>query len=96
MSDAKVEFETLGYDPAQPGKEERFSFVCPKRGTQCAGLLIRGAAGGHRPSWVWDGNRERPTFTPSINCGSCWHGYIRNGRCVDTGGQDEPEPPTRS
>lgn len=101
MSDAKVTFETLGYDPAKPGEEARFDFVCPKRGTMCSGLLIAGRSdikrdgqggNGGRPQWDWDGNREAPTFSPSINCGSCWHGYIRNGRCVDTAGQDEPEP----
>jgi hypothetical protein len=33
-------------------------------------------------SWVWDGNRERPTITPSINCHECWHGFIRNGEFI--------------
>lgn len=105
MSDAKVEFETLDYDPAGPGQEQRFAFRCPKRGHQCAGLLIAGRSdikrdgqgrNGGRPQWDWNGDRERPTFAPSINCGGCWHGYIRHGRCVDTGGNDEPEPPSNS
>jgi hypothetical protein len=34
-------------------------------------------------------NRDAPTFSPSIDCKGCWHGYIRNGRCVDTSGNDE-------
>jgi hypothetical protein len=66
----------------------------------CASLLIAGATNiprdpnglnGGRPQWDWDGNREAPTFAPSINCSAnCgWHGYIRNGRCVDTSGNDE-------
>lgn len=33
------------------------------------------------PSWIWDGNIEKPTLTPSIYrktaCG--WHGYLRAG-----------------
>lgn len=69
---------------------------------QCAKLLIAGATdikrdgqnqNGGRAQWDWDGNREAPTFAPSINCeNSCgWHGYIRNGRCVSTSGADEPE-----
>lgn len=94
MSTAKVTFETLNYEPAEPGQEERFSFNCPKhRGRTCEGLLIRGK-GNDRPNgtWAWDGNRDAPTFHPSIDCGNCWHGYIRAGRCVDTNGQDEPEP----
>lgn len=74
--------------------------------TKCANLLIaegpysavhgikrdpQGQNGG-RPQWDWDGNRELPTFTPSINCeGHCgWHGHIRNGRCVSAQGVDEP------
>lgn len=40
----------------------------------------------------WDGNREAPTFSPSIDCTNggkrpeCWHGYIRAGRVCDTSG----------
>ena len=47
---------------------------------------------GGRPQWDWDGNKESPTFTPSVDCSKhCgWHGYIRNGRCVSTSGVDEP------
>ena len=68
---------------------------------KCANLLIAGATNikrdpmgqnGGRAQWDWDGNREAPTFSPSINCEAhCgWHGYIRNGKCVSTSGQDEP------
>lgn len=67
----------------------------------CAFLLIAGAtniprdaqgSGGGRPQWDWDGNREAPTFSPSIDCSKAcgWHGYIRAGRCVGTNGADEP------
>lgn len=99
MSDAKVRFDTLGDLNAAPGQEQTFSFVCPK-GRRCEGLVIVGRTdlkhdpqgqNGGIAQWGWDGNREAPTFTPSINCGRCWHGYIRNGRCVDTTGADEPE-----
>jgi len=33
-------------------------------------------------SWTWDGNRERPTLTPSIHCVGVWHGYLTAGRLV--------------
>jgi len=42
-----------------------------------------------RPRWHWDGNRERPTLTPSINIlqlndagqqvGEHWHGWLTAG-----------------
>ena len=67
-------------------------FVCP-RGKRCSILL--GPEFVDRPTpdslcvWKWDGNVERPTITPSINCisekngkptGGCgWHGFITNG-----------------
>lgn len=71
---------------------------------RCACLLIAGPhaaphgvkrdpnnANDGRAQWDWDGNRAAPTFKPSVNCSShCgWHGYIRNGRAVDTAGKDE-------
>lgn len=78
-------------------RDQRLPYV------RCASLLIAGTtniprdgqnANGGRAQWDWDGNREAPTFTPSINCASrtdcMWHGYIRAGRCVDTSGNDEP------
>jgi hypothetical protein len=67
-------------------------FVCPN-GKRCSVLL--GPVFVQRPTpdavcvWAWDGNLERPTLTPSINCiaekegkptGGCgWHGFITNG-----------------
>jgi hypothetical protein len=32
--------------------------------------------------WQWDGNREAPTLTPSINWVGVWHGYLRAGQLV--------------
>lgn len=99
MSDAAVTFETLEYEAAAPGEEQRFEFQCPKHARRCAALVIAGRTnlkrdpGGRNggiAQWDWDGNREAPTFTPSVNCKGCWHGYIRKGRCVDTSGHDEP------
>lgn len=85
----KFEFLTLNYKPCpEDEKPARFGFECPKRtGHMCTGLLIDGAThnDGSRieirnAMWKWNNNRERPTFTPSINCSNCgWHGYITNG-----------------
>lgn len=108
MSEARVQFETEDFEEAAPGKEAVFSFKCPKYGHACGMLVIAGrtkqkrdpkGANGGSAQWEWDGNREAPTFSPSINCGTekrpCWHGYIRAGRCVDTANRDEPEPKPR-
>lgn len=32
--------------------------------------------------WQWDGNREAPTLTPSLNWVGVWHGYMREGKLV--------------
>lgn len=105
MSDAQVFFLTLDNKPAKASNGARFGFRCPKYGYKCAGLLIAGRTdikldgqnkNGGVAQWDFDGNAKRPTFHPSVNCQGCWHGYIRNGRCVDTNGQDEPEPKERT
>jgi hypothetical protein len=99
---ARFRFVCVGFNRTKPRK---LYDSCP---TMCGDLLIapgphsaahgvkrdpQGNNGG-RPQWTWDGNRQAPTFAPSINCeGHCgWHGYIERGRCVTTQKQDEPEP----
>jgi hypothetical protein len=80
--------EVAGY----PGATGHMIFVCPK-GKRCAVLV--GPSPVERPDqkslfiWGWNGDRERPTLTPSVNCiaekdgkptGGCgWHGFIING-----------------
>lgn len=75
-----------------PGANGHIIFVCPN-GKRCSVLV--GPQHIDRPNpdalciWGWDGNVERPTLTPSINClaekdgkpaGGCgWHGHITNG-----------------
>lgn len=100
MSDAKVTFEMLGHEPAEVGKEQRFSFNCPLHDRRCCGLIIAGRTelkhdpqgkNGGIAQWGWDGNRTQPTFNPSVNCKNCWHGHIKKGRCVSVNNTDEPE-----
>lgn len=31
------------------------------------------------PSWDWDGNRDKPTLSPSVHHVGHWHGWLRNG-----------------
>lgn len=75
-----------------PGCTGHLTFVCPNN-RRCTVLI--GPQHVDRPTpdalciWGWDGNRELPTLTPSINClsekdgkpaGGCgWHGFITNG-----------------
>lgn len=75
-----------------PGCTAHIIFVCPNQ-KRCVVLLGPTSVG--RPSdgalniWGWDGDLERPTITPSINCvaekdgkpsGGCgWHGFITAG-----------------
>jgi len=113
MSNANVQFHLIetgdddsfrqwGKDRSECeiGKEQTFSFSCPKYKRRCGDLIIAGRTASKRgpkesggtAQWDWDGNRVAPTFTPSVNCIGCWHGFIRSGRCVNTGGADEPEP----
>lgn len=108
MSTADVQFLSITGEPCEVGERPaRFTFLCVKRKNElCARLLIAESThsaahgikrngqnqDGGRAQWDWDGNRDAPTFSPSINCESAcgWHGYLRNGRCVDVQGKDEP------
>lgn len=67
-------------------------FVCPNE-RRCAvffGPEAKALEGTRLHVWAFDGNVERPTLTPSINCrttddegkpaGGCgWHGFITKG-----------------
>lgn len=77
-------FEFLDYDMnPTTAAPTYFGFECPKRaGHMCTGLIIRGNPSNvtrENSTWAWDGNREAPTFTPSINCKHCSHGFIEHG-----------------
>lgn len=32
--------------------------------------------------WSWNGNRELPTLSPSINHVGCWHGWLIAGEFI--------------
>lgn len=75
-----------------PGATAHLMFVCPNN-KRCAVLIgpqfVGRSEQGRLCIWGWNGNKERPTLTPSINCiaekdgkptGGCgWHGFITNG-----------------
>lgn len=59
-------------------------FNCPC-GCGNRGQLPLRDKSGQRPSWLWDGDRERPTLTPSVHCTGfpCgWHGWLQAGEWV--------------
>jgi len=70
------------------------SGVMPARDDQIAGMIIRcpgcnveSAVSFHpedRVHWEWDGDREKPTLSPSLNSVGCcgWHGWLREGQWV--------------
>ena len=76
-----------------PGATAHLMFICPN-GRRCGILLGPEPVPKSDPDrlyvWGWDGNYDRPTLHPSINCravkddgspaGGCgWHGYITAG-----------------
>ncbi len=75
----------FGATPSKPGefsiRGNRFVICCPCGCGDIIGIrhaetdLDKGAC------WQWDGNREKPTVTPSIQViGGCnWHGYLKAG-----------------
>lgn len=91
-----VSVGTFNIEPSRiegyPGATAHMIFVCPQ-GRRCTVLLgpqqVDRPAEGELCIWGWDGNREKPTLSPSINCiaekdgkptGGCgWHGFITNG-----------------
>ncbi len=82
--------KVLGWDECKnPGdwffaKEHKaILFMCPSGCGQMRSILI-GPLDNH-PYWIWDGNEDNPTLTPSIQVVlECrWHGFLRNGEWVN-------------
>ncbi len=74
--------------------DARILYACPCGCGQMIGLPIVRAgeptAGRKGVFWIWDGNRERPSLTPSIRrLDACWfHGFLTAGTwtfCADSG-----------
>lgn len=73
------------YYDEQAGKVVAISILLP--GDNYCRLPLDGSRG-----WQWDGNREKPTITPSILTSArdtetrqnieLWHGWMRAGRLV--------------
>jgi len=57
------------------------AFVCP---CGCGSIGTTAVVKGFGTKWNWDGNKEFPTLTPSIQkLTACkWHGYLTKGEFV--------------
>lgn len=64
---------------SEPDKIVDLMFVCPC-GCGSIGHCAVEKHGNH-PMWTWDGNKEKPTLSPSIQRthGCKWHGFLRAG-----------------
>lgn len=51
----KIELTTYAGDPA-------ITYRCP-----CGASHTLRVSGSHTPRWTWNGDRERPTISPSVN-----------------------------
>jgi hypothetical protein len=51
-------------------------YGCPCGCGRTGALAFRPAPS---PSWHWDGNRDKPTLTPSVHHVGHWHGWLRAG-----------------
>jgi len=68
------------------GPDAGILFGCP---CGCGEMKTVGFRTIKRPQWTWNGDREKPTLTPSINIlqmdatgkhiGEHWHGWLTDG-----------------
>lgn len=57
------------------------NFVCPCGCKAVLGVRFTNRSGEIGATWSWNGDREKPTVTPSIlhMAGCRWHGYLTDG-----------------
>lgn len=69
-----------GKGTTDPSAVRTMQFQCLKTGKYCGSIRVGFAEKppGER-TWAWDGNFEKPTLSPSINCVGCWHGWLQSG-----------------
>lgn len=79
--------DAQGQGTDDPAKVDRLEFNCPHPGRPveyCGSIKIGHLKKPEGPgaTWLWDGNFEKPTLTPSVNCQGCeckWHGWLQGG-----------------
>ena len=70
---------TRNYGDADDAPPSGMIYVCPCGCGRAGFLGFRGRSSQERPSWIWDGNREAPTLTPSVHHVGHWHGWLKAG-----------------
>lgn len=76
---------SAGWMSSVSGKEHvALEFTCPC-GCGRIGAITVSQGQKEQNTWLWDGNVENPTLSPSIQKTSpCrWHGYLQNGMWVE-------------
>lgn len=63
----------------EDGRVASLLFCCPCGCGDVSAVDVTPIAG--RPCWSWNGDRERPTLSPSLlRTGGCgWHGWLDDG-----------------
>jgi hypothetical protein len=80
------EFFFLPHDPSNPTIEPEYIVLRRPDGSNGGAIPIKRGPNQSGAAWGWDGDREKPTLTPSIwwKSGDAreWHGWLRAGRLV--------------
>ena len=61
---------------AKAGETAGMLYICPCGCGRIGALAFRPALS---PSWEWNGDRDAPTLSPSVNHVGHWHGFLRAG-----------------
>lgn len=75
-------------DKPARGKHKAIHTMCPCGCGSAAILRIYTAdepapPPDQHPAWLWNGDKLKPTLTPSVHHIGHWHGYLRDGVWVD-------------
>lgn len=71
---------SLTGEPVLRKEHSALAFRCPGCNRPSA-ITVGIEKESNKHQWKWDGNIEKPTLQPSINCVGCcgWHGYLIAG-----------------
>lgn len=94
-ADGRFEYQDKDGEPLPDGSPlsdvGRFEFACRSQTARCSVNIVAAGYNLVRRNWNLTGTVDEPTIAPSINCGGCWHGFIKGGVFLDTGKHPEAE-----